>query len=71
MAPTPAASHLCGTWEPQWSLDGGRYVQLANGNGGLTLQWERGRSKKRRLAAERQREAITGQIGLVPNPKGC
>jgi len=30
-----------------------------------------GGTKKRKLPAERQREYITGQIGFMPEPKGC
>jgi hypothetical protein len=69
-APTPFASPLCGTWQPQWSpvvvdtLVGQRQRRLNPPVG-------EGRSKKRRLAAERQREVITGQIGFLPNLKGC
>jgi len=68
-ASSPAASHRCGTWKPQWSLPtttlGSRpTVRAAQSSSGT------GRSKKRRPAAERHREVITGWIGHCPPERG-
>jgi hypothetical protein len=64
--PSPIASHACGTWKPRcglarvdiWSTRASQPpVRTAQSRSGT------GRPKKRRPAAERQRESITCWIG--------
>jgi hypothetical protein len=61
-APTPIASHSCGTWQPQWSpaaVD----TPVSQRQRRLNSPGGKGRPKKRKPAAERHRESITGWIG--------
>jgi hypothetical protein len=64
-APTPVASLSCETWKPQWSptvvdTSVSQRQRRPNSPEGV------GRPKKRKPAAERQRESITGWIGQYP-----